>query len=280
MNINMNRITSRYIVFAAALFLLVVYGEKNGWQIILLSALVPIGWLWTFSLRHTSTGMLITASDAENAQNQPSVGWMPIALCASVAWLVAPVFVMLGELLNNFFVAVVNGSPLGYYTLRAGVIEELLKFSAMLAVTGYLSPGAIRHPADGIVLACAAALGFAAYENIFQNLHLLELQGWERAKAFMLGTFIRVPLHALYGALWGASFGIFGFLTVPKRYFVMASGLFTAMFVHGFWDALVNANGWYVVPLVAVLYAALWYGYIKLWNAVKAMRISGIGTAS
>jgi RsiW-degrading membrane proteinase PrsW (M82 family) len=275
---NINRITSRYIAFAAVLFLMVVFGAKTGWAVTLLSVLVPLVWLWTFSLRHTSTfRSLLSSKKNVLERRQPAVDLMSVALCASVAWLMAPVFVFIGESLNDFFVTVISGSPLGYYILRAGLVEELLKLSAVLVVTGYLSPGAIKHPADGIVLACAAGLGFSAYENIFQNVHLFDLEGWDRIKAFLLGAFIRVPLHALYGAVWGTALGLSSFLSGPKRYFVFSSGLFAAIFLHGLWDTLVQSNSWLFFILVLCLYATLWHCYFKFWNAVRLIEIGTTG---
>lgn len=266
---NLNRIIVRYIVSAAVLLLLGIFGTKLGWTVIAVSLLVPFAWLWMFYWRYTRTVRKLYRP----AEPDIAVDWVAVALAGCVAWLIAPVFVFFGESLNDVFAAIVNGNPLGYFVLRAGFIEELLKLSAVLVVIGYLCPSAIKHPSDGIVLACAASLGFAAYENIFHNLHLVDLVGWERTKAFLLGSFIRVPLHALYGAIWGAALGTFRILSAPKRYFVLLLSLGASMFLHGLWDTLVQSRSVIAFVLVVLLYSTLWHCYFKLWKTIAVMHI-------
>lgn len=266
---NVNRITVRYIVCAAVLILLVIFGTKLGWSVIALSVLVPTAWLSVFYLRYTGVARkLLRLKEPDIA-----VDWIAVALAGCMAWLIAPVFVFVGESLNDVFATIVDGNPLGYFVLRAGFIEELLKLSAVLIVIGYLCPSAIKRPSDGLVLACAASLGFAAYENIFHNLHLVDLEGWERTKAFLLGSFIRVPLHALYGAIWGSALGVFNFLSTPKRYFVLLLGFGASMFLHGLWDTLVQSQSVIAFVLVVLLYSTLWHCYFKLWKTIAAMHI-------
>ncbi len=265
---NVNRITVRYIVAVAVLLNLFIFGTKLGWSVIAVSILVPFVWLCMFNLRYTWVGKKLFSQ----AEPDISVDWVAVALAGCVAWLIAPVFVFAGESLNDVFATIVDGNPLGYFVLRAGFIEELLKLTAVLIVIGYLCPSAIKRPADGLVLACAASLGFAAYENIFHNLHLVDLEGWERTKAFLLGSLVRVPLHALYGALWGSALGVFHFLSASKRYLVLLLGIGVSMFLHGLWDTLVQSQSVVAFVLVVLLYSTLWHCYFKLWKTIAAIR--------
>lgn len=272
MNLNISASVSeaRYVVFGGALLLIAVNLFNIGLFLGLLAVTVPLGWQWAL-LHLNKTNSLSSFVQSENATDYNSAQLTTIALCMSVAVLVAPVFVFVGELLNDFFGVVADGNLLNYFILRAGVVEELLKFSAVLIVVKYLAPRSVVRPADGIVLGCAAALGFAVYENFFHNLFLLDDQGG--LQAFLLGTFIRVPIHALYGAIWGAAFGISRFLPWPQRYVVLGTGLASSMFVHGLWDTMAQSKSLFVLALMLLLYASLWYGYIKLWSRVDAIKL-------
>ncbi|MBP9091226.1 PrsW family intramembrane metalloprotease [bacterium] len=272
LNISASLPEARYVVFGGVLVLIAFNLFKIGWFLGLLAVTVPLAWQWVFLwlnkskfLSPSSLGLSTSESGSGHSQ------LMAIALCMSVAALVAPVFVYFGEALNDSFGAIAGGDLLTYFVLRAGVVEELLKFSAVLIVVKYLAPQSLTRPVDGIVLACAAALGFAVYENFYHNLYLLDAQGG--FKAFLLGTFIRVPIHALYGAIWGAAFGISRFLPVPQRYVVLCTGLASSMFVHGLWDTMAQSKTLFVFALMLLLYGALWYGYTKLWSRVEAIEL-------
>lgn len=270
----MNNNSLRYFVFTAALTMIVVSSAKVGWWFGLISLVVPICWLWTFSLRHTISG-ISTGNINQEQKSTAGADWQSVASCFAVAWLISPIFVYLGEALNKVFATVSGGDLLTYFILRAGAVEEILKLSAVVAVLRFLSPNAIRHPSDAMVLACAAALGFAAYENIFHNLYLADLQTGA-LKAFFLGAFIRVPLHPLYAAIWGASFGISRFIAGNWRLPILAAGLLTAMFFHGLWDTMAQSQSMLVFTLMLMLYAALWYGYLRLWKQVRSVSLETV----
>ncbi len=258
----------RYFILATLFASLIASSVTLGWFWGFLSVFVPVMWLCFFSLWRS--GFALSSYRAEPGLVASIV---PIALCFAAAWLIAPIFVAIGESLNNFFGAVSQGSTLVYFTLRAGLIEELLKLTAVLGVIQYLSPGAIKHPTDGIVLACSAALGFSAYENIFHNLYLAELQTGT-LKAFMLGALIRVPLHALYGSIWGAALGVSRFLAPPGSYLVLVFGLVPSIFIHGLWDTLAQSQSNISVLLLTLLYVALWYFCCRMWKQVKEAKLA------
>lgn len=270
LNFSASSLEARYVVFGGALILVAVNLFNIGFFLGLLAVIVPLAWQWVL-LRLSRTNTLSGFAQSDGAAEYSRSQLMTIALCMSVAVLVAPVFVFFGEALNDFFGALAGGDLLTYFVLRAGVVEELLKFSAVLIVVKYLAPRSVVRPADGIVLGCAAALGFAVYENFFHNLFLVDAQGG--FQAFLLGTFIRVPIHALYGAIWGAAFGISRFLLPPHRYVVLGTGLASSIFVHGLWDTMAQSKTLFVFALMLLLYVSLWYGYIKLWSRVNAIEV-------
>lgn len=286
MNLNISASTSRRIVYAGALLLLTVSSSAIGLWLGLASVLVPLTWLFALLWLTGSavSPMAFSQSSVALDPNKPDL--MSIALCFCVAVVVAPVFVYLGEALNNLFGAMAGGNLLTYFILRVGVVEELLKFSALLLVVRYLSPGAIKSPVDGIVLAWAASLGFAAYENTYHNLYIYELTTYANEggiaasaehgsalQAFFLGTFVRVPLHALYGTIWGAAFGMSRFMAAPQRYTMLLLGLAGTIFLHGLWDTLAQSKTVLVYTLMVAIYVSCWYGCFKLYHRVKAIEL-------
>jgi len=267
----MNIYNSRHVVFGGVLVLIASKVYSVGLGVGFLAITVPMAWLLVLLLVTKvippSFKFAFVVIKTEGGQ----VDLSTVALCVSMAMLLAPLFVYLAESLNNAFGSLAGGDVLTYFILRAGVVEELLKFTAVFLVVRYLAPGAIKHPLDGMVLACSAALGFAAYENFFHNLYFAEAGDGVVAKAFLLGTFIRVPLHALYGEIWGAAFGISRFLPAPQRYIYLLFGLAVSIFLHGFWDYLAQFKTWLVFFVMLLMYAALWHGCLKLWHRVTAL---------
>ena len=291
MNFNISLSTLRYIVVCGALLLLATSSSAIGLWLGLLSLLVPIAWLYALLWLTGNAVVPLAFSQSSVVLPHTKPDLMSIALCLCAAVLVAPVFVNLGEALNNVFGAMAGGNDLlTYFMLRVGVVEELLKFSAVVLVVLYLSPGAIRSPVDGIVLAWAASLGFAAYENTYHNLYIYDLmtyanEGGLSASAehgsafqvFLLGSFVRVPLHALYGTIWGAAFGMSRFMAAPQRYAVLLLGLASTIFLHGLWDTLAQSKTVLVYALMVAIYASCWYGCFKLYHRVKAIElVSGV----
>ncbi len=287
MNLNISASTSRRIVYAGALLLLAVSSSAIGLWLGLASVLVPLTWLFALLWLTGSAVLPMAFSQSSVALDRLKPDLMSIALCLCVAVLVAPLFVGLGEALNNVFSAMAGGKNLlTYFMLRVGVVEELLKFSAVLLVVRYLSPGAIKSPVDGIVLAWAASLGFAAYENTYHNLYIFDLMTYGNEgglpasaehgsafQAFLLGSFVRVPLHALYGTIWGAAFGMSRFMAAPQRYAMLLLGLASTIFLHGLWDTLAQSKTALVYAVMVAIYASCWYGCFKLYHRVKAIEL-------
>ena len=257
----------RNLVLATAMLTIVLSSLNVGWVYGILAVTVPLLWSCFFCLRHGRT---------TNRFLPGSFLW-PVALCFATACMIAPAIVALAELFNNAFAAISAQSPLAYFVLRAGLVEELLKLSAVLIVLRYLAKGAITHPKDGVILACAAALGFSAYENLYHNLYLVQLESGI-AQAFFLGALVRVPLHPLYSSMWGAALGIAYFTSGAKRYLTLVLGLIPAVFLHGLWDTLAQSQGTVTGVLLTLLYAAIWYCYWRTWKGCEAFQLVTSGS--
>jgi RsiW-degrading membrane proteinase PrsW (M82 family) len=90
------------------------------------------------------------------------------------------------------------------------------------------------EPVDGIVYGCAAALGFAAVENVKYF-----AMGRMSGTVIALRAFVTVPAHMFFGAIWG--YGL-GRRLVSRRTSVLAF-LAIAALAHGTFDALLSTDG-------------------------------------
>ncbi len=140
------------------------------------------------------------------------------------------------------------------YTLFAiGPLEELAKFSVVLLTVHRFR--AIDRPAEGVLYASAAALGFATFENWYAMV-VLDDPLWYRA--------LTLPfVHALFSSFWG--FGL-GFDRRAGRALVLVGLLLSAVY-HGIYDYILVSEwlpNWMILPLVLILW--LWL----LWALSRA----------
>lgn len=258
----MSILALRYSTLGAALITIIVSSLSVGPVYGVLAVAVPLVWLWFFCLRH-----------GESRGTEPPFQFIwPIILSFAAACLIAPAVVAVAELLNGAFAWLASGNTLAYFAMRAGLVEELLKLSAVLLVVRYLTPGAIHHPRDGVIFACSAALGFSAYENLYHNLYLVQLESGV-AQAFFLGAFVRVPLHALYACIWGAALGVSHFKSGVTAFCTVVLGLAPAVFLHGLWDTLAQSQGTTTGVLLTLFYGAFWYCYWRTWKRCDAVQL-------
>lgn len=124
----------------------------------------------------------------------------------------------------------------------AGLTEELAKF-LVIRLGVYNSPH-FEEPADGLVYAAAAALGFASLENI---IYLFGF-GWEAI--LVRGLFSNLA-HVLFSSLWGYALVLTKLKMTDNKYLVLA-GLLAAILAHGLFDFLFFTSSvftWAVIPL-------------------------------
>lgn len=151
--------------------------------------------------------------------------------------------------------------------LVVGPTEELLKFLAtILALTGSVKP---KVTTDRIVVAAAAALGFAFAENILffvsMNPATIALR--------MLGT---VPSHVLLSMPWAVAVGRTRTFTVGNCAVVVIS-LILSSFLHGAYDALmfsIGSSPVVVLILFALLIGLLWMMYRKRMGEAHGRKLS------
>ncbi|HEY1693666.1 MAG TPA: PrsW family intramembrane metalloprotease [Polyangiaceae bacterium] len=132
------------------------------------------------------------------------------------------------------------------FTLVVGAVEESAKYLA-----AWLLPRRRREfdePVDGIVYGCAAALGFAAVENM-KYFGLGRMSG----AVIAVRAFETVPAHMFFGAIWGYGMG----LTLVSRRARVLPYLALAALAHGTFDAVVSTDGMQLVATVLVLALAL-----------------------
>jgi hypothetical protein len=123
-----------------------------------------------------------------------------------------------------------------------GLSEEGSKLAAVAWLAGRRPE--FDEPVDGIVYACASALGFAAVENA-KYFALGRLSG----AVIALRSLVTVPAHMFFSAIWGYALGQ---LLVSRRsrvaLFVAAAAL-----AHGTYDALLSIESTRLAATLMVL---------------------------
>jgi RsiW-degrading membrane proteinase PrsW (M82 family) len=114
----------------------------------------------------------------------------------------------------------------------AGVTEEAGKF--FVVRTGIYKSPHFEEPADGLVYAAAAALGFAALENIVYLLNF----GWQ--VILVRGIFSNLA-HVLFSSLWGYPLALTKLGMLKNKHWAWL-GLLAAMLAHGIFDFLFFTN--------------------------------------
>ncbi len=131
-------------------------------------------------------------------------------------------------------------------TLVVGGAEEGSKFLAAWSLARQ------RHefdePVDGIVYGCAAALGFAAVENIKYFAF-----GRMSGAVIAIRAMETVPAHMFFGAIWGYGMG----RTLVSRKARVWPYLLVACLAHGTFDALLSTDGLQLAATGLVLGLAL-----------------------
>ena len=115
------------------------------------------------------------------------------------------------------------------YTLTVGLVEELAKW---LACQLAYKRREFDEPIDGIVYASAAAAGFSLLENVaYLN------QARMSPAVLAARTFLTLPAHVFFSALWGYGYGR---KLVTRQHMRIATNIFLAVVLHGLFDTLVT----------------------------------------
>ncbi len=233
-----------------------------------LLSLVWLGFVRTFGRAHTEPWSIMLATYC--------LGGLATLLCdlvpsSSLTPLLDPRLMSFGHRLSAFPVDLV------VFTLVVGVVEEGAKLLAVLGLCGLGAVGAlgpqraIDAPVDGIVCACAAALGFAAIENVAYFSHA-------RLDAAIVTSRSLECVHLFLSAPWGYALGRH-LRRVPARgvrvsaWRVVPLFLLSA-FLHGLWDTCCEIDA--TTGVVPFLFLALLVLYAALLR--DALRDGGVTT--
>jgi RsiW-degrading membrane proteinase PrsW (M82 family) len=152
--------------------------------------------------------------------------------------------------------------------LGAAIPEEGFKF---LVLRGWVwhQPD-FDEPMDGIVYGAAASLGFAALENALY----VSSGGFGVAT---LRALTAVPGHALTGVVMGYYAGRARFAPDEERAALLATGLLSAMALHGLYDAfLLTGTAWAFAALPVLLVQLRWAQVLVVRAQADQLRASAL----
>jgi RsiW-degrading membrane proteinase PrsW (M82 family) len=137
------------------------------------------------------------------------------------------------------------------FTVVVGFAEEGSKFLGAWSLARHRRE--FDEPIDGIIYGSAAALGFAAVENIKYF-----AIGRMSATVIAVRAFITVPAHLFFGAIWGYALGR---QLVARKTSVLAFVALAAL-AHGTFDALLSTEG--MQPAATVLVFGLAFAFVVM----------------
>jgi RsiW-degrading membrane proteinase PrsW (M82 family) len=137
------------------------------------------------------------------------------------------------------------------FTVTVGGVEETAKLAAAWSLARHRKE--FDEPVDGIIYGCAAALGFAAVENV-KYFALGRMSG----VVIAMRAFETVPAHMFFGAIWGYGMGR---RLVSRRARVLPY-LAVAALAHGTFDAVVSTDGMQLV--VTLLVVVLGFAFVVM----------------
>ena len=224
---------------------------------LVLPLIVSLGWsvfVRQFDRARPEPWWLVLATFALGALSAIPAAWVENALSSLSPYLNPSVMTLGGQMIGLPGALVV-------YTLCVGAVEEGAKFFGAWSLARHRRE--FDEPVDGIVYACASALGFAAAENIkyFAEMRLSGTVVAERA-------LLSVPAHMFFGAIWGYALGR---TLVSKRARVLSFFILAAV-AHGAFDTLLSIDN--LRPFAILLDVALGCAFIEVLR--RALRYGAI----
>lgn len=190
-------------------------GLRNLILIPLLSLLPCVIWLWYFA--------------SQSVYKRPSR--QSLFITFALGGLVTVPAVLINLLLQEAFIDFFGVHRSLMLLLIVGPVEEAMK---LLAVYGYaFRSKEFDEPLDGVVYSAAAALGFAAIENI------VYLAQTGPMLVLLRGPFTN-PGHALFSSIWGLSLSRAKAAPniLQQRFVIVLKGWALASVIHGTFDIL------------------------------------------
>lgn len=196
--------------------------------------------------------------------------WLFIIFLMGVA--LAPIVIFaemaLGKVLNFLATIPLDSGILMF--IMAPIVEEAAKYG-VVHLSLNKNP-VLDEPDDCMIYVIAAALGFAAIENVFAIFSFISVGApgyFSDAFNFMSMRFISaVALHGLASGIMGYFFAKFYF--VKRNPFLIVLGLFSASLLHGIYNFLLFKDGQYMsLILTGSLLIAAAVVVIFLFNRLK-----------
>ena len=187
---------------------------------------------------------LVVATFALGGLSVVPAGLAEMACAAATPWLDPSVMTLGGQAWALPIAIVV-------FTVVVGVAEEGSKFLGAWSLARHRRE--FDEPIDGIIYGSAAALGFAAVENI-KYFAVGRMSG----VVIAVRAFVTVPSHLFFGAIWGYALGR---QLVSRRVSVLAF-LGLAALAHGTFDALLSTDGMQLASTLLVL--GLAFGFVSM----------------
>lgn len=227
------------------------------WGLAAASAILPFalsfGWLFfvrRFDRARPEPMWLVLATFALGGLAIVPAVLVEMGLGKLTPWLEPSVVTMGGQLWALPIAIVVT-------SVVVGGAEEGAKFLAAWSLARHRRE--FDEPVDGIVYGCAAALGFAAVENV-------KYFAFGRMSGVVIAVraMETVPAHMFFGAIWGWAMG----RKLVSRKASVWPWLLVAMIAHGTFDALLSTDG--AQPFATALALALALAFILLLrNALR-----------
>ncbi len=158
----------------------------------------------------------------------------------------------------NSFVVIVFVAP---------VVEEIIKY--LFVSHGVYRDAEFDEPMDGIVYACAVALGFASLENVGYLLQIYikpesythffgvtSLAG-KVSMVFLIRALLTVPGHALWSSMWGYALGRAKFLDEEQGKPLIFKGILLAILSHAVFNFLLLLSYFSALGML-ILVPVLW----------------------
>lgn len=213
-------------------------------------------WFWWLMVASVGPALFWLRYFLRKDRLRPEPRWLLIKLFVWWLVLVVPAAVIELAIPSTEFIMLVVVAP---------IVEELLKIFTTWKLTQW--DKAFDEPIDGIMYACAVALGFAALENIFYL--------WEAANAgnvttvFFIRALLTVPGHALFTSM--AWYALWLYTCVPKyknkKILIVWIGL--AILMHGLFNFLVATSLLTAWGLVVFIPFLRWLFHRKVKHSMR-----------
>ncbi len=162
----------------------------------------------------------------------------------------------------------------------APVVEEIFKY--LFVYYGAYRDAEFNEPMDGIIYACAVALGFASVENLayllqayldpdkFSGFISISSSYGRVSIIFVLRALLTVPGHALWSSMWGYALGWAKFSDEERGKRLIRNGIILSIIFHSLFNFLLVTSTFGALGML-ILIPVLW----KTVNRRIAQSISG-----